>query len=111
MDLTTHFRLCYFEFYRLFCGAVAQLGERLNGIQEADGSIPFSSTNFKKRGGSGRIDRPTVGIGSHRVGSRSAPHVYPEHLPGRVGVFLYGHDRLVSMNLTLALELNLATLS
>ena len=26
------------------CGAVAQLGERLNGIQEADGSIPFSST-------------------------------------------------------------------
>ena len=37
---------------RLFClvsrrrgrGDVAQLGERLNGIQEADGSIPFSST-------------------------------------------------------------------
>ena len=28
-------------------GAVAQLGERLNGIQEADGSIPFSSTNMK----------------------------------------------------------------
>ena len=26
-------------------GAVAQLGERLNGIQEVDGSIPFSSTN------------------------------------------------------------------
>jgi hypothetical protein len=26
------------------CGAVAQLGERLNGIQEVDGSIPFSST-------------------------------------------------------------------
>ena len=25
-------------------GAVAQLGERLNGIQEVDGSIPFSST-------------------------------------------------------------------
>jgi hypothetical protein len=25
-------------------GAVAQLGERLNGIQKADGSIPFSST-------------------------------------------------------------------
>ena len=39
-------------FDNLFCavlfwnlrGAVAQLGERLNGIQEADGSIPFSST-------------------------------------------------------------------
>ena len=25
-------------------GAVAQLGERLNGIQEVEGSIPFSST-------------------------------------------------------------------
>jgi hypothetical protein len=25
-------------------GAVAQLGERLNGIQEVDGSIPFGST-------------------------------------------------------------------
>jgi hypothetical protein len=28
------------------CGAVAQLGERLNGIQEVDGSIPFGSTIF-----------------------------------------------------------------
>ena len=27
-----------------FRGAVAQLGERLNGIQEVDGSIPFGST-------------------------------------------------------------------
>ena len=26
-------------------GAVAQLGERLNGIQEVGGSIPLSSTN------------------------------------------------------------------
>ena len=26
------------------CGAVAQLGERLNGIQEVVGSIPISST-------------------------------------------------------------------
>ena len=26
------------------CGAVAQLGERLTGSQEVDGSIPFSST-------------------------------------------------------------------
>ena len=29
-------------------GAVAQLGERLNGIQEVDGSIPFSSTNHER---------------------------------------------------------------
>src|SRR3954470_23618490 len=28
-------------------GAVAQLGERLNRTQEADGSIPFSSTTRK----------------------------------------------------------------
>ena len=27
-------------------GAVAQLGERLNGIQEVEGSIPFGSTSF-----------------------------------------------------------------
>src|SRR6185295_9135457 len=30
-------------------GAVAQLGERLTGSQEVDGSIPFSSTNSTKR--------------------------------------------------------------
>ena len=29
-------------------GDVAQLGERLNGIQEVDGSIPFSSTNHER---------------------------------------------------------------
>ena len=36
-------------------GAVAQLGERLNGIQEVDGSIPFSSTIAF------RHDAPVVG--------------------------------------------------
>src|SRR5512134_3643788 len=30
---------------KTFGGAVAQLGERLHGMQEVDGSIPFSSTN------------------------------------------------------------------
>ena len=29
-----------------YYGVVAQLGERLNGIQEVRGSIPLSSTNF-----------------------------------------------------------------
>jgi hypothetical protein len=29
-------------------GAVAQLGERLNGIQEVGGSTPLGSTNPKK---------------------------------------------------------------
>ena len=28
------------------CVGLAQLGERLNGIQEVEGSIPFSSTIF-----------------------------------------------------------------
>jgi hypothetical protein len=46
LDLTTYFTLCYFEFCQSTRGAVAQLGERLNGIQEADGSIPFSSTIY-----------------------------------------------------------------
>jgi hypothetical protein len=31
---------------RIKKGAVAQLGERLNGIQEVVGSIPISSTNY-----------------------------------------------------------------
>ena len=30
--------------FHVCCGAVAQLGERLNGIQEVRGSIPLSST-------------------------------------------------------------------
>ena len=28
-----------------YCGGIAQLGERLNGIQEVSGSIPLTSTN------------------------------------------------------------------
>ena len=31
------------------CGAVAQLGERLHGMQEVTGSIPVSSTTFFRR--------------------------------------------------------------
>ncbi len=30
-------------------GGIAQLGERLNGIQEVSGSIPLISTKFKMR--------------------------------------------------------------
>jgi hypothetical protein len=33
-----------------FRGAVAQLGERMNGIHEAVGSIPSSSTSQKQKG-------------------------------------------------------------
>jgi hypothetical protein len=40
--LTIDFSLCYF--FKV-TGAVAQLGERMNGIHEVVGSIPISSTN------------------------------------------------------------------
>lgn len=36
------------------CGAIAQLGERLNGIQEVVGSIPIGSTNIETPAGSAR---------------------------------------------------------
>jgi hypothetical protein len=32
--------------HRVPCGAIAQLGERLNGIQEVRGSTPLGSTIF-----------------------------------------------------------------
>ena len=37
-----------FSFERPVYGGVAQLGARLNGIQEVRGSIPLVSTIFKK---------------------------------------------------------------
>ena len=45
---------------RIRCGAIAQLGERLHGMQEVRGSIPRSSTN-------------------HRLGSVHLKHFQPEH--------------------------------
>jgi hypothetical protein len=39
----------FFPFALAFRGAVAQLGERLNGIQEVVGSIPIGSTNFRNK--------------------------------------------------------------
>ena len=41
-DIPRARRLCF----ALLSGAVAQLGERLNGIQEVEGSTPFGSTNL-----------------------------------------------------------------
>ena len=38
---------------KLLVGDVAQLGERLNGIQEVEGSTPFVSTNHFT--GNGRV--------------------------------------------------------
>ena len=44
-------------------GAVAQLGERLNGIQEVDGSIPFGSTNLHRGAAENPpVCLPTLGI-------------------------------------------------
>ena len=42
----------------LACGGIAQLGERLNGIQEVSGSIPLISTKRKalKLNGFGAFD-------------------------------------------------------
>ena len=34
------------EMVTRYCGGIAQLGERLNGIQEVSGSIPLTSTNL-----------------------------------------------------------------
>ena len=39
------FTAAHFSLIPSVRGAVAQLGERLNGIQEVEGSIPFGSTN------------------------------------------------------------------
>ena len=34
-----------------YCGVIAQMGERLNGIQKVSGSIPLSSTIKMKKTG------------------------------------------------------------
>ena len=39
-------------------GAIAQLGERLNGIQEVSGSIPLSSTIRQFQGVSEHLTNP-----------------------------------------------------
>src|SRR6266851_5580313 len=49
-------------------GAVAQLGERLNGIQEVDGSIPFGSTSSVET-----LDRVQEGIRDLAFYRRLAP--------------------------------------
>ena len=40
------------------CGGIAQLGERLHGMQEVSGSIPLTSTKFQA---------VTVSPGPHRL--------------------------------------------
>jgi hypothetical protein len=47
-------------------GAIAQLGERLHGMQEVSGSIPLSSTNSNPRRQAGvflYIENPQLGWG------------------------------------------------
>ncbi len=43
------FFICYPQTLSERCGAVAQLGERMNGIHEVEGSIPFGSTSNNLR--------------------------------------------------------------
>ena len=38
-----------FIYIRFVIGGIAQLGERLNGIQKVSGSIPLTSTSFQHR--------------------------------------------------------------
>ena len=45
------FRENRFETF-ISCGGIAQLGERLNGIQEVSGSIPLTSTKKRRPTGS-----------------------------------------------------------
>ena len=48
--------------YAPLVGGVAQLGERLNGIQEVRGSIPLASITGQDTG----LDAPKVGMRKHR---------------------------------------------
>ncbi len=43
-------------------GAIAQLGERLHGMQEVSGSIPLSSTNIQTLAFSGGFFMPLISV-------------------------------------------------
>ena len=60
-------------------GAIAQLGERLNGIQEVSGSIPLSSTKFPEAWCSGLTCGPVTAetAGSNPVASATGPFCSP----------------------------------
>jgi hypothetical protein len=57
-------------------GAVAQLGERLNGIQEVRGSTPLSSMANRSDGGIGRRAWFRTMWGQPRGGSSPLPSIY-----------------------------------
>ena len=56
-------------------GGVAQLGERLHGMQEAIGSIPFTSTNFI-RGVAQPGSASALGAGGRRFKSCRPDHFF-----------------------------------
>ncbi len=70
--------LFLFIYIHFVIGGIAQLGERLNGIQKVSGSIPLTSTNFQKnrrravlfQRGYSSVGRAT---GSQSVGQRFDP--------------------------------------
>ena len=48
-------------------GAIAQLGERLHGMQEVSGSIPLTSTNRKSPSSRGLGHRPFTAVTGVRI--------------------------------------------
>ena len=73
-NIDTDLALCYKQVS--LDGAVAQLGERLNGIQEVRGSIPRSSTiNYK---GLDDSSNPFLFIKTPRAGVNAGVKSYPE---------------------------------
>src|SRR5207249_12210929 len=54
---------------RFFRGVLAQLVERLNGIEEVRGSNPLGSSLRSQRGGERRLSRRSLGVGG-RISAR-----------------------------------------
>jgi hypothetical protein len=84
-------------------GAIAQLGERLNGIQEVVGSIPIGSTNFRHKSvifWQFSPPRRSTPLKNHLAARLRLGRPGPagEHIPccglARYGVFLLPADRL-----------------
>ena len=49
MSALSFFAIFFGVPYNKYCGAVAQLVERMDGIHEVTGSIPVSSTSLRSR--------------------------------------------------------------
>ncbi len=74
-------------------GVIAQLGERLNGIQEVGGSIPPGSTKFTLSTGA-LLQNPAVGQSRRRVITRGIPLVRIYAQPAACGAIAQLGERL-----------------